>query len=158
MRTIKRDIVGGFVFSIDGKLLLGLMDPRNHGAYAGLWVVPGGGVDAAETKEQALVREFIEETGIDLSSYDIRFVDNKYTDDVETDEREKTLKDTGERVLASMRFNNHEVHIDKQAAEVHLKPNEEFEKLKWFALTDLPVGNLAAGVSAALKRWGYTEC
>ncbi len=157
MRTIARDIVGGFVFSSDNKLLLGLMDPKIGGAYAGMWVVPGGGVDEGETKEQALTREFIEETGIDLSPYRITFMDDKYDENFDTDEREKTLKDSGERVLVSMKFNNFEVLADKPAAQIHTKPNEEFAKLDWFALSDLPMDKLGSGVSAALKRWGYIE-
>lgn len=34
----------------------------------GLFVVPGGGVDDGETKVEALHREMLEETGIDISS------------------------------------------------------------------------------------------
>lgn len=43
MRTIHRDIVGGFIFSKDGKVLLG--KNRTGGVYEGSYVVPGGGVD-----------------------------------------------------------------------------------------------------------------
>ena len=66
MRTIQRDIVGGFIFSADGKLLLG--KNRKGGVYEGLFVVPGGGVDTGETKPQALRREMLEETGIDIAT------------------------------------------------------------------------------------------
>lgn len=157
MRTIARNIVGGFVFSKDNKLLLGLMHPKAGGAYSGMWVVPGGGVGVGETKEQALIREFIEETGIDLSSYKIKFIDDKFDDINDSDTREKTLKETGERVLVNMTFNNFEVHIDRLASQIQTQPNEEFDKLDWFAIPDLINVNLAPGVRAALKRWRYTK-
>ncbi len=40
MRTIQREIVGGFIFSKDGKVLLG--KNRKGGHYEGSYVVPWG--------------------------------------------------------------------------------------------------------------------
>ena len=69
MRTIHRDIVGGFIFSKDNKLLLG--KNRKGGVYEGSFVVPGGGIEEGETKEIALQREMKEETGIDTNNASI---------------------------------------------------------------------------------------
>jgi 8-oxo-dGTP pyrophosphatase MutT (NUDIX family) len=150
MRTIERDIVGGFVFSNDGKVLLGLMDPKAGGTYAGFWVVPGGGVNEGETKEQALRREFLEETSIDLLLHKVSFID-----DIDSDTREKTLRDTGERVLVKMHFNNFEVHIDKLASEIQVKPNDEFARLDWFAVSELPKVKMPPTGQGFFKRQGY---
>ena len=57
MRTIYRDIVGGFIFSKDAKLLLG--KNRKGGVYEGCYLVPGGGVEEGETNEAALEREMM---------------------------------------------------------------------------------------------------
>jgi 8-oxo-dGTP pyrophosphatase MutT (NUDIX family) len=68
MRTIHRTIVSALIFSKDGKLLMGMKDPKNGGVYADCWHIPGGGVDEGETKEQALRREMLEEVGIDIAN------------------------------------------------------------------------------------------
>jgi 8-oxo-dGTP diphosphatase len=54
-----RDTAFGLVIH-DGKLACVLID-RGEGSYLDL---PGGAVDGDETEEQALVREFLEETGM----------------------------------------------------------------------------------------------
>jgi nucleoside triphosphatase len=150
MRTIERDIVGVFVFSSDNKVLLGLADPKAGGPYAGEWVVPGGGVDEGETKEQAARRELLEETGVDLSPYEVKFID-----EIDSDTREKTLRGTGERVAVDMHFNTFEAHIDKPAAEIATKPNDEFAELKWFDIADLPKIKMPPTCVGFFKRQGY---
>ena len=55
--------VGAFIFNPEGRLLL----VRSHKWYD-KWVVPGGHVELGETLEQALVREALEETGLDVTS------------------------------------------------------------------------------------------
>ena len=54
-------VVGGFV-ERDGKLLL--LRRSAHEYMAGSWEIPSGGVEANETFDDALRREFFEETGL----------------------------------------------------------------------------------------------
>ncbi|MFZ5453296.1 MAG: NUDIX hydrolase [Thermodesulfobacteriota bacterium] len=65
----------GFVFYIDPKLAVIGLVPLNGGLVLvrraidpgyGLWVVPGGFVDVGETLEQAVVRETLEETRLEV--------------------------------------------------------------------------------------------
>ena len=141
MRTISRDIVGAFVFSNDNRTLLG---PHSEGGtYAGYWVVLGG-----ETKVQAVCGELLEEADLNLSPY--RLIGQKGTDI-----REKTLEQTGERVLVKMRFRDVEVHIDKAAAQLPVRPNGEFDELRWVVLSDLPGLHLAPIVRRIFEKRGY---
>ena len=94
MRTIDRDIVGAFIFSKDDQILLG-----KGGVYPGKWIVPGGGIEPGETKLAALKREILEETGIDISGDKVEALK-----EVLEGESQKTLRDSGERVLVKMRF------------------------------------------------------
>lgn len=50
----------------DGKILL---IKKSRGAYRGMFDLPGGGIEFGEKVEETLKREFIEETGLILSSY-----------------------------------------------------------------------------------------
>ena len=51
---------GGCVFDENGKVLLGRRQDSNK------WGFPGGAVEIGETPEMAVVREFKEETGLDV--------------------------------------------------------------------------------------------
>ena len=53
MRTIHRDIVGGFIFSKDGRLLLG--KNCKGGVYEGSFVVPGGGVAYCRIQQEVRI-------------------------------------------------------------------------------------------------------
>lgn len=53
--------VAGVVFSDDLKKVL-LIKRRD----VNIWVIPGGGVDPGESPEAAIVREFLEETGLSV--------------------------------------------------------------------------------------------
>src|ERR1043166_7193227 len=131
MRTVNRTIVGAHVYSSDGKLLVALSAPGE--TYPGCWKIPGGGVDEGETFEQAVIREVKEETGIDAAGCPVELVD----DDLSA-EAEKTLKDTGERVIVKMQCYPYKIKLDKPAAEVEVKldPNE-FTEYRWIELPEL---------------------
>ena len=55
--------VGAVVFDGQGRLL---MIQRGHDPGAGLWSIPGGRIEPGETDEQALVRELLEETNLQV--------------------------------------------------------------------------------------------
>lgn len=135
MRTIHRDIVGGFIFSKDGKLLLG--KNRKGGVYEGSFVVPGGGVDGDETKEEALRREMLEETGIDISSSTVTQINRS------SGKHEKTLRDTGERVLVMMDFFDYRIALNKKADEVVLEAEDDWHEPHWFEVSELDGLNLS---------------
>ena len=59
-----RPFVGvGAVIVADGKVLI---VKRKYDPLAGQWSLPGGGVELGETLEDSIVREMLEETGLDI--------------------------------------------------------------------------------------------
>ena len=44
-----------------------LLIQRKHDPFAGMWALPGGFVDMDETAEEAIVRELMEETHLNLN-------------------------------------------------------------------------------------------
>jgi nucleoside triphosphatase len=58
---------GALIFNKDGKIFL----MKSH-KWQNRYVVPGGHIELGETMEQALRREIMEETGMEI--YDIRFI------------------------------------------------------------------------------------
>src|SRR3954454_3314354 len=55
--------VGAVVHDPTGRLLL---VQRGHDPHRGLWSLPGGRIEAGESREQAVVREVREETGLEV--------------------------------------------------------------------------------------------
>jgi 8-oxo-dGTP pyrophosphatase MutT (NUDIX family) len=145
MRTIKRDIVGAFIFSSDGKILLG-----KGGVYNGHWLVPGGGVDIGETKLDALKREILEETGIDISTAKIEPLK-----DVLTGQSEKVLRGTTEKVKVGMKFYNFSVRLTQAAEDIILTAEDDFTDAAWFPVAELSKLDLAPPSVVILKKLGY---
>jgi len=132
LREIERVIVSAIIFSKDGKILMGKKDPEAGGVYPDLWHIPGGGIEDGENIEQALRREIFQETELDIS-----FARIVKVPEVGEGISEKTLKETGEKVLAHMQFNRFEVYLDKNADEITLNPNDDLVELRWFTPEDL---------------------
>lgn len=63
-RPVTPVVMATGVLAWQGRLLIQKRPPR--GVWAGLWEFPGGRVEPGETPGQAVVREFMEETGLDV--------------------------------------------------------------------------------------------
>lgn len=152
MREIQRKIVSALILSKDYKLLMGKKDPAKGGVYSDCWHIPGGGIDDGETSEQALKREVLEETGIDISPYKIILIPI-----IGSGLAEKTLK-TGEKVLCRMEFNRFEVNItDKKAEEIKLYPTDDLVEMRWFGMEELPKIKHIPGGQEFLAQAGYIK-
>ncbi len=148
MRTINRDIVAAIIFSKDNKMLQALR--ASSGVYPGCWGIIGGGVDDGEDKRVALDREFMEEAGIDISGYPAEIIDEA------EGVSEKTLKDTGERVIAKMKFYTYKVVIDdKDSSDIKITLNDEHVQYRWSEISDLKDLKLTPPSVVLFKKLGY---
>ena len=147
MREIEREIVGGFLISADGKILLG--HNVKGGAFEDAWVIPGGGTEEDETKEETLRREILEEVGIDVADAAILQLDG-----VPEASSEKTLRDNGERVIVHMKFNDFVVRFDRPASDIAIHCDDDFQNAKWFTPEDLPMLELGEAMRLRLEQLG----
>ena len=127
MNTINRDIVGAFIFSKDGKVLLG--KNKSGGTYKGLWTVPGGGVENGESVHDALKREMLEEIGLDISSANLEPLDLKYG------ESPKTIN--SEIFLVKMTFHDYKVRMSQSSVDIALTDGDDFEQATWIDISEL---------------------
>ncbi len=150
MRTIQKDIVSAVIFSREGKIFQGMKAPDPYNIYHGCWHIPGGGVDAGETHMQALARELKEEMAFDMTGYEPELIDERYG------KGEKTLRDTGERVMQEMHFLTYKIVIDKPAAEipVHCGDNE-FVEYHWIDPQELKNIKLTPPSVELFTKLGY---
>lgn len=147
MKVIYRDIVGAFIFSNDGFLLLG---KSNRGTYEGMWLIPGGGVEEGESKEQAVIREVQEEVGLDISDESL-----EYLDETLTGESTKILKETGEKVLGKYKFFDFVIKINKNADDIEIKSQDDFADATWHSVDTLNELQLPPPSVSRLKKLGY---
>ena len=147
MRTIHRDIVGAFIFSADGKLLLG--QNRSGGVYRGRMVPPGGGVEEGETLEQALIREVSEETAIGI---DDASVERLHPD--LTGQSPKVLRETGEEVIVDMTFHDFKIVLPLNASDVQFSDDDDFTAMQWLAPDEIDRYDYSPATTERLKDIG----
>jgi len=147
MRTIHRDIVGCFIFSKDNRVLLG--KTIKGGVYEGSYCVSGGGINPGETKLEALARETLEETGIDIAIASVKEINKS------TGEHEKTLRDTGERVLVKMVFYDFRIDLPMNAKNINVRAEDDWISPKWFSASELTKQQVASPTVATLRKIGF---
>lgn len=147
MRTIQRDIASAVLVSSDQKIFLA--KKKSGGVFAGTWTIPGGGIDAGEARETAVVREVMEETGINISGYDAELVD------IGHGRSEKTLRDTAERVIAEMTLYDFRVMLDRAATDVLVNIQDEFDEYRWFARGEITSITLSPSCEKLFRKLGY---
>ena len=148
MRIIKRDIAGALLLSGDGYALIG--KNVKGGVDEDLWIIPGGGVNEGESKEDAVKREILEEVGIDISGAII-----EPTRRVQTRTAEKTLRDTGERVLVEMTFYDFIVKFDEVAKNIPIKLEDDLGYAEWVAIDELAKRTYPSSVESLLKHLDF---
>lgn len=147
MRTVQRDIAGIFIFSADDKILL--CKSYKGGAYEDFWIIPGGGIEPNETKLQAAQRETLEEVGIDITPYKVVMID-----DVMSDRRQKTLRETGETVKVNMTFYSFTVHADMPAKDIVVTCGDDIIEAMWYPFVELPNLNIPPTTQKILTNLG----
>lgn len=152
MREINREIVSAVIISKDNKIYFAR---RTHpdGVYPDCWHIPGGGIEEGEDQITALKREIMEEAGIDTANSTIKFVDGE-----EHGEAEKTLRDTGEKVLCHMHFNDYQVNVDLDADKIKMNPtDDEFSESKWVNFDDIKKLNIVPPSIKLFKKMGILK-
>lgn len=145
MRTVHRKIVGAFIFSREGKVLLG--HNKKGGTYEDMLVIPGGGIEGGETERAAAQREILEETGIDITNATMTQLEF-----VATGESQKTLKDTNEVVRMKMEFYDFVVKLDKNAHDVTLAFDDDFGDAQWYTPAELQTLMMSPNVRSVLQK------
>lgn len=113
----------------DEKILLCRLSPHVSKS-AGMWTLPGGGIDFGESPEEAVVREVNEETGLVVTTGSLMGVDSLC--DVVAERRYHSV-----RIL----YNAHYVE-----GELTFEEKGTTDACEWFSreqLTDLPMISLA---------------
>lgn len=148
MRTVKRTIVSAILMSSDDKILLGKV--REGGVYPNCWHIPGGGVEEGETKELALIREMHEEIGLDITRFS-----KKLVRDTDTDEADKTDKQTGETYHVIMQFNVYQINIPIPNSEINIELHDDLTEYRWVSINDLPNYQHTTPSQKLFKSLGY---
>ena len=130
---------------------MGMADPNSGAVWGDCWRIPGGGVDEGENPEDALVREMKEELGIDVSNTHIELLEWRGHG-----KTEKTLKETGEKVIADMTFLVYKIQLDVPAGEVvfNFDPHEIAE-YRWSDPSELPNLKLTPPSIELFTHLGY---
>lgn len=113
-------------------------------------VIPGGGIEEGETQLEAVKREILEETGLDISNAVIEQL--QY---VSTGESEKTLKETNEVVLVKMEFYDFVVRLDQNSTDITLVFEDDFGDAEWYAANELQNLRVGSSTILTLQKLGF---
>ena len=109
METIKKTRVGCYGLIINGDKIA--LIKKSRGGYKGLLDLPGGGIEHGEKPEETLVRELMEEAGVEVIDYKllavtstrIKWHDDEYDEDLhqigilyKVDVKDYILKEDGD--------------------------------------------------------------
>lgn len=129
MQSISREIVGAFIFSNDGMILLGKNNPG--GVFDGLWTIPGGGVEKGESTIDTLKREVSEEVSLNIDDAAIIELPEKHGESTKVD------ADSGQTVVVKMHFHDYRVTLNKPAAECTPVSGDDFSMARWFSIDEV---------------------
>ena len=122
--------MGAVVKDAHGRLLL---IRRGHEPGAGLWSLPGGRIEPDETDAEALVREMLEETGLQVEPG--RLLGRVQRPGLRGDVID--IRDYTATVVAGT-----------------LRPGDDAADARWVDVADLGSLSLTAGLVEALTAWG----
>lgn len=123
--------VAAVVVSSMGILLM----RRNKPPYNSLWNIPSGAIKVGETQEVAVIREVIEESGINC--HVIKFLDT--SDVIITDSND----------LVEYHFIVNVYLLKASTNEIH--STDEGADMRWFHPCSIPIEDMPPGVSRSLR-------
>jgi hypothetical protein len=89
----------------------------------------------------------LEETGIDIADAQIEQIEG-----ATTGESEKTLRDSGERVLMKMTFYDFKVLLPLSADDVVLKFEDDYSGASWYTSQELTGLSIGPATRATLEK------
>jgi ADP-ribose pyrophosphatase YjhB (NUDIX family) len=127
--------VGAVVHDPQGRLLLVL---RGREPAAGVWSIPGGKVEPGESREAAVRREVLEETGLHVETLDPVGVVERPTADGGT-------------------FEIHDYRARLVSAPQDAVAGDDADAVGWFSAAEVRTLDCVPGLVEALESWGALE-
>ena len=135
---MKSRVIVAVLIEKEGKILLG-QKPKDVGPYPNTWHLPGGGANLeVESLEDAVKREVMEETGLELLSIERL----EFDEDYEPDKKNEMTH------YVFLRFQVEPVNMNAKA-------NDDLAVLKWFDKSELKNIPLARPLEKNLKERGW---
>jgi 8-oxo-dGTP diphosphatase len=133
MERARVPCVGAVILDDDGRLLL---VRRGHAPSIGCWSIPGGRVEPGETDEQAVRREVLEETALDVSV-------DRFVGAVERDAPDGSVCVI--RDFACL--------VGDGADPAAVRAGDDADDVGWFSPDELPGLECVPGLLEALTEW-----